>query len=507
MAIDKIGSKALTDCSVAAADIAPGTITADKLASSLNISSKTVTLPNTSVTSGMLAGSIANAKLANTTVTINGTAITLGASGSIAAPLAWQSVVVSDGSTVTTMVAGRGYFLNNASAAGIVKLPAGGTAGDTIAIKDYAGNFGTNKLTIQRNGHNIQGAANDSQIGTNRASIVLVYIDATKGWLYTNESNVADLGAPLHTEATGGTVTTSGDYKIHTFTGDSNFVVSQIGNATGGPTTVSYMVVAGGAGGGPSHWNGGGGAGGFREGRDITPSYTASPLVNSTGLTIAAQTYPVTVGAGGSGSSGSNSIFSTITSAGGGYGGRPGSPGPTTNPLPGGSGGGNNPYDKPTSPVGNGNTPPVSPPQGNPGGTGLKGPQLPGRAASGGGGGAGGAGGAAQVMTPTYPGSCSAGKGGQGGAGVTSSITGSPVSYSGGGAGSSYLTGEGGASHPVKGGGGVGGIYSPQSSHSGNPKVSTDGTANTGGGSGSCHDFSGNSGGKGIVVIRYKYQN
>jgi hypothetical protein len=35
--------------------------------------------------------------------------------------------------------------------------------------------------------------ANDSEISTNRASIVLVYIDATKGWLYTNESNVADL--------------------------------------------------------------------------------------------------------------------------------------------------------------------------------------------------------------------------------------------------------------------------------------------------------------------------
>lgn len=47
------------------------------------------------------------------------------------------------------MVAGRGYFVNNSSAAGIVKLPAGGTAGDTIAIKDYAGNFGTNNLTIQ----------------------------------------------------------------------------------------------------------------------------------------------------------------------------------------------------------------------------------------------------------------------------------------------------------------------------------------------------------------------
>jgi hypothetical protein len=48
--------------------------------------------------------------------------------------------------------------------------------------------------------------ANDSEISTNRASIVLVYIDATKGWLYTNESNVADLGLLAYITATGGTI-------------------------------------------------------------------------------------------------------------------------------------------------------------------------------------------------------------------------------------------------------------------------------------------------------------
>ena len=502
---DSINADKIADGTVVDADLAAGTITASKLASTLDLSSKTVTLPNTSVTNAMLSGSIANAKLANSSLTINGSAVSLG--GSISAgSISWQSVVTGD----TTMVAGRGYFVNTTSGAITMTLPASASAGDTIAIKDYAGTFASNKLTIARNSHKIQGATNNSQIGTARASVVLVYIDATKGWLYTNESNVADLATPLFTEATGGTVSTSGDYKIHTFTGDGCFAVSQIGNGptvpTGGPVTVSYMVVAGGGGNGPAHWSGGAGAGGFREGRDIGPSYTASPLVAPAGLTITATTYPVTVGAGGDNTSGSPSVFSTITSAGGGYGGRPGSPSPTTDPLPGGSGAGNNPYDKPTSPVGNGNTPPVSPPQGNPGGTGLKGPQLPGRAASGGGGGAGGAGGNAQNITPTYPGSCSAGRGGQGGAGVVSNITGSPVSYAGGGAGSAYITGEGGVSHPVKGGGGVGGIYNPQSSYSGDPKVSTNGSANTGGGAGSCDDFDSNNGGKGIVVIRYKFQ-
>ena len=78
------------------------------------------------------------------------------------------------------MVAGRGYFVDNTSAAGLVKLPLSASAGDTVAIKDYAGNFGTNNLTIQRNGHKIQGVANNSQITTNRASVTLVYVDATK---------------------------------------------------------------------------------------------------------------------------------------------------------------------------------------------------------------------------------------------------------------------------------------------------------------------------------------
>ena len=54
----------------------------------------------------------------------------------------------------------------------------------------------------------------------------------------------------------GGSVATSGDYKIHTFTGPGTFCVSCAGNSAGNDK-VSYLVVAGGAGGGAG--NGGGG--------------------------------------------------------------------------------------------------------------------------------------------------------------------------------------------------------------------------------------------------------
>ena len=480
MAINKINSKSIEDLDLSADDLAPGTITGAKIA------------PATVESSNIAPGTIANDRLANTGITINGTSIALGASGEIIAGTDWQTVKTTD----FNAVAGEGYFVDTNSVGAVTAtLPGSPSAGDTIAFKDYAANFGTNALTIARNGNNIQGVANDSEISTNRASIVLVYIDATKGWLYTNESNVADLGKPLFTVATGGTITTSGDYKIHSFTGDGCFAVTQLGNSptvpTGGPQTVSYLVVAGGGGAGPGHYNGGGGAGGFREGRDIAPSYTASPLVSPTGLTITATTYPVTVGGGGSGTSnGSDSIFSTITSAGGGQGGGPGgvvTPGIGTT---GGSGGGGSTFSTGTPQTGSaGNTPPVSPSQGNPGGTGFV-SSPPGTAGSGGGGGATAAGGNSTSGNPLT--------GGAGGAGATTSISGSPTAYAGGGGGSSYLAGNVGGTGGV-GGGGNGGVYP-------NIPSAQNGTANTGGGAGGDAGFTGPTGGKGIVLIRYKFQ-
>ena len=136
-------------------------------------------------------------------------------------------------------------------------LPSSASAGDSIAIKDYAGTFATNNLTIGRNSHKIQGNSNDNINSTNRASLVLVYVDSTKGWLYWEEHNVANLEKNQFTEATGGTVSTTGDFKIHKFTGDGCFAVSQIGTGTG-PAKVDYLVVAGGGGSG----GGGGGTGG-----------------------------------------------------------------------------------------------------------------------------------------------------------------------------------------------------------------------------------------------------
>ena len=166
----------------------------------------------------------------------------------------WQLVITADGSTSTNATAGQGYFIDTTSATHTITLPSSPSIGDSIAIKDYAGTFATNNLTIGRNGSNIQGAANDSLISSNRASLTLVYVDSTRGWVYSKESNVADLEKQTFITATGGTVTTSGNDKIHTFTGDGCFVVSSISNQSS-YNKVGYLVVAGGGGGGGNDGN------------------------------------------------------------------------------------------------------------------------------------------------------------------------------------------------------------------------------------------------------------
>ena len=378
-----------------------------------------------------------------------------------------------------TAVSGNGYFVNTTSGAITVTMPASPSAGDIVGIKDYAGTFVTNNVTMSRNGSNFDGVASDATLSTNQLSVFFVYVDGTQGWKAT-QNDSGGYGAS-YIVATGGTITCCGDYKIHTFTGPGTFTVCSVGNPLGS-NSVDYLVVAGGGGNGDTQGSGGGGAGGFRESKAPTAPWGASPLATCVSLPVTASPYPVTVGAGGSsttyptatGNPGSNSIFSTITSTGGGGAGRgsDGAPG-----APGGSGGGGGGRSGQSG--GTGNTPPVSPPQGQPGG--LASP-APGPSCSDTGGGGGGAIVAGGNGSPNGP-------GGDGGDGATTAISGSPTSYAGGGGGGSQI-----------GSGGAGGLGGGGAGNSGG------GTANTGGGAGGNSTSGAYSGGSGIVIIRYKYQ-
>jgi len=215
------------------------------------------------------------------------------------------------------------------------------------------------------------------------------------------------------------TITSGGKtYKVHSFTAPGSIVVTALGY--GVPNTLEYLVVAGG---GSGNWatfpvygafegaGGGGGAGGMRTGS----------------VTLAAGTFPVTVGAAGNPSTLSASPAPVVSTRGG-----PGGAYPGTNPgTPGGSGGGGGSTPGPTVPGGSGTSG-----QGYPGGSG----DSPNTTGSGGGGGAGGAG-------QAY----NAGK--NGGPGANSSITGTSTLYAVGGGGynaspRSPAYGSGGTSRP-----------------------------------------------------------
>ena len=179
LADDSVTSAKVTDGVISAADVANGTLTVAKLTSTLDLSSNTVTLPNTSVTNDMLAGSIANAKLANSSFTLNGTSINLGDTTEISAGTSWQTEKTSS----FTAVAGEGYFVNTTSGAVTVTLPASPSLGDEVSIIDASGTADTNNITVGRNSENIQGSAADLTISTERAAFTLVYFNATQGWL------------------------------------------------------------------------------------------------------------------------------------------------------------------------------------------------------------------------------------------------------------------------------------------------------------------------------------
>jgi hypothetical protein len=251
--------------------------------------------------------------------------------------------------------------------------------------------------------------------------------------------------------ATGGTVTSNGQYYIHTFTSDGTFTPSQ-------SLSCEYLVVAGGGAGGNGGLGdgngGGGGAGGYRTGT----------------LSVTSGAKTVTVGAGGTtAANGSNSVFDSITSTGGGKGGTQGAKAGTS----GGSGGGSYADGLTPAAAGTGTAG-----QGFAGSQGQAGSPFY----------AGGGGGAAEIG-----GTDAAGEGGDG---LITTITGLSPFYAGGGAG-------GNANNTTPRTGGLGGGGNGASTNT----VALVGSVNTGGGGGGgCSNSgftTGGTGGSGIVIVRY----
>ena len=281
---------------------------------------------------------------------------------------------------------------------------------------------------------------------------------------------VANQGGTVPIEATGGTITTHGIYKVHTFTSSGTFQIT----ANPAAATMDVLMVGGGGGSKRNYtWivPGGGGGGSLR---------------TSAGAAGTVKSFTIVIGAGGwNDQRGGVTTMTDFTDCGGGafcvddnaY-----SPNATNGGA--GAGRGTNIYGGGTNP----GSPGVN---GGDGGSGDNENYQKGGSGGGGAGGSGGGDGSDGSTTSTHA------YGGVGADGLTNVYqTGVAQNYAGGGGGGAIVGS--GFYYGAAGGDGGGGYGRGQSSPGGG--AGTDGTANTGGGSGGKYT---GTGGSGIVVIRY----
>ena len=170
-----------------------------KLTGTLN-ANRTVTMPDSServfIVEDATARSSSNYTL--TVKTVSGTGLAL--------PIGSTTILYSDGTNITGKLQTKGYYtvpgaytaVNNdqllvdTSGGGIsssvtVTLPASPAIGNEVTVIDSGNNFASNNLTIARNGSNILGAASNLVVSVNGSAFTLVYVNATRGWVYKDK--------------------------------------------------------------------------------------------------------------------------------------------------------------------------------------------------------------------------------------------------------------------------------------------------------------------------------
>jgi hypothetical protein len=469
MAIDKITASGLGDGGVSTADIADGAVTAAKLDSAAVTPTAVSDTDNTSTGQFVLpegttaqrpASPYSGSQRFNTDLSVmeyyNGSS--------------WQKI--SPQIATLTSVTGNIY-------AGVLGLGVLTLAGEGFLSASLVVNF--SQVADSINANVTVTPSSDTAATVNIPSAV--YSNVTAGNVVTIKVTNSDFSMSGNIYKTaialpsGGTITTSGDYKIHTFTSSGTFT-NTVSNLS-----VEYLVIAGGGGVGARRHAAGGGAGGYRT--NVTGQTSGRGSSAESSLTLSTGSKTVTIGAGGASSpeldnsntganNGSNSVFDTITSLGGGW----GSAYNGGSGNSGGCGGGSGSRNSPAAAGGSGTAG-----QGYDGGAGQA---NTGGGAGGGGGGAGAAG-AQGASTGSE-------NGGNGGNGQSSTITGSAVTRAGGGGGGGSTSATRGSGGTGGGGDGANSTQTPQS-----------GTANTGGGAGAggAETDYGQTGGSGIVIVRY----
>ena len=161
---------------------------------------RTVTMPDSAervfVVEDATARSSSNYTL--TVKTVSGTGLAL--------PIGSTTLLYSDGTNITGKLQTKGYYTPSAtyttvngdqvlidtSGGGIgtaitINLPASPAIGNEVTFIDSGNNFASNNLTIGRNSSKILGETNNLVVSTNGAAFTLVYVNATRGWVYKDK--------------------------------------------------------------------------------------------------------------------------------------------------------------------------------------------------------------------------------------------------------------------------------------------------------------------------------
>ena len=139
------------------------------------------------------AGTIDTAKLTDNAVTVAKLATTLDLSSStVSLPLGvggtdWSSAVKSSNFTAE---ANKGYYLNTSGGVITVTLPTSGLqTGQIVSLVDVTATADTNKILINPNGNKLNGELFDLEITSERSGLQLTYSGSTYGWIATETAN------------------------------------------------------------------------------------------------------------------------------------------------------------------------------------------------------------------------------------------------------------------------------------------------------------------------------
>ena len=124
----------------------------------------------------------------------------------VALPIGSTTVLYSDGTNITGKLQTKGYYtptttyttvngdqvLIDTSGGGIgtaitINLPASPAVGNEVTFIDSGNNLASNNLTIGRNSSNILGSGSDLVVSANGSAFTLVYVNATRGWVYKDK--------------------------------------------------------------------------------------------------------------------------------------------------------------------------------------------------------------------------------------------------------------------------------------------------------------------------------